>query len=86
MFLCSCVLKNTYFYCCPICYYLFYIVHFICFDKTQQDLHGPGDDSANPEVVQSSLTVTNGSNREEACDSGNQQAVQSTSGEVSFCF
>ena len=65
---------------------LFYIVHFICFDKTQQDLHGPGDDSANPEVVQSSLTVTNGSNREEACDSGNQQAVQSTSGEVSFCF
>ena len=65
---------------------LFYIVHFIHFDKTQQDLHGTGDDSATLEVAQSSSTVMNGSNREEACNSGNQPAVQSTSGEVSFCF
>ena len=57
MFLCSCVSKITYFYYCPICYYLFYIVHFICFDKTQQDLCGAGDDSATPEVAQSSSTV-----------------------------
>ena len=86
MFLCSCVLKNTYLYCCPICYYLFYSEHFIHFDKTPQDLQGAGDDSATPKVSPSSSTVMNGSNREEACNSGNQQAVQITSGEVSFCF
>ena len=39
-----------------------------------------------PEVTQSSSTVTSGSNREETCDSGNQQGVQSTSGGVSFLF
>ena len=65
---------------------VFYIVHFICFHKTQQDLRGVGHDSGMPEVTQSSSTVTTGSNREETCDSGNQQAVQSTSGEVSFLF
>ena len=63
---------------------LLFILHctFIPFDKTQQDLHGEGDDSATPQVAESSSTVMNGSNKEGACDSGNQQAVQSTSGEV----
>ena len=59
---------------------------FIPFDKTQQDLCGEGDDSATPQVAQSSSTLMNSSNREGSCHSGNQQAVQSTSGEVRFCF